>query len=311
MLTKHMEHFLTRTLGEKPQPLKGHVGQWLAMGTTSLFDTAVSLTCEPGKSALLQLSPTRSMYAKVAARRGVTCRSVTLNAERFTLDIDTLLDAITADTSLVVLCNPNFPTGNLLAAEAVSKVLDLFDGLVVVDESYIDYTPDGSVAHLCEEYGNLLVMRSMSHAWAAADARLAVGIARSGLLTCLRHASATGDVSPLLAEHYKQLLRRSPEMRKRVNQTVDERNRVAAALQQLPLGQYVHPSSADFILMRLPHAQTVYHLLLAAGVDARQLSYHTELPQLLCIHIGLPHENARILSTLRGIQPGMLKTKVK
>ena len=84
MLTKHMEHFLTRTLGEKPQPLKGHVGQWLAMGTTSLFDTAVSLTCEPGKGALLQLSPTRSMYAKVAARRGVTCRSVTLNAERFT-----------------------------------------------------------------------------------------------------------------------------------------------------------------------------------------------------------------------------------
>jgi len=177
--------------------------------------------------------------------------------------------------------------------EDVEMALQLFDGMVVVDESYVDYAPEKTMLGLLNRYDNLILLRSFSHAWASAGLRLAAVVARPGVTGSLRRVGWTHPVSSVVARAAQEMVRRRLDVDKWVRQTVCERAKVAAALRELPECEKVFPSDANFLLARFSDSASLCKYLLAQGIAVRDVG------GFLRISIGLPGENSALLGALR------------
>ena len=267
-------------------------------GTSEIADLAMRTFCIPRRDNVVAIDPTADHFALAAAVNDVEYRRVPLAAD-FSLSASSVLNACSEHTKIVFLCSPNNPTGNLLKREEILKVAQGFDGLVVVDEAYIDFCAQKSLLYDLPQARNLIVLQTFSTAFSSAGLRLGMAFATPEVVKMLSCASRRHNVSSLVLEKGLEMVDRRFDVEKWVKQIVDERTKVMNAIRQLAFVEKIFTSDTNFLLIRVKDSARLYDYLLGRGIAVCDCSKERLCSGCLRITIGLPSENNTLLSALR------------
>ncbi|HJA97694.1 MAG TPA: histidinol-phosphate transaminase [Candidatus Alistipes faecavium] len=291
-----------RELKRRIARLKGvREGQiFLGNGSDEAIDLPYRIFCSPGRDNAVSIAPTYGMYRVAADINDIEMREVPLGDD-FALPVDALLAACDEHTKLLWLCSPNNPTGNAFPAAEIERLVRAFDGMVILDEAYIDFASEPGFLPRLDEFPNLIVLQTFSKAWGMAGVRLGMAFASEPVaklmarvkypynINCLAQATAAErlafDITPQVAE-----LR-------------SERSRMIEALATCRAIERVYPSDANFLLVRTPAPDRLYNALIEAGVIVRNRSHVRGCEGCLRITIGRPEENDRMLRTVQDFRP--------
>jgi len=275
-------------------------------GSDEAIDLLVRAFCRAGEDAILIQPPTFGMYSVCAHVQNAAVIEVPL-ADDFTLDVDELLAAVTPAVKLIFVCTPNNPSGQYVPRENIERVLQALDGraLLVVDEAYVEFAYERSVADLIDRYEYLAVLRTLSKAWALAGARIGCVLGNPAVIALLRRIMAPYPVPLPCVAAAMAALSEAGQMQARERLAVlrNEHERVRGALATLACVQAVLPSQANFLAVRFHDAGAIYQHLLAAGIVVRDIRRYPKLGDALRITIGTPAENDAMLAVLQESTP--------
>lgn len=271
-------------------------------GSDEAIDLLVRAFCRAGEDAILIQPPTFGMYAVCARIQGAAVIEVPL-ADDFTLDVDAVLESLTPAVKLVFVCTPNNPSGQCVPRDDIERLLQEIDGrtLLVVDEAYIEFAYQRSVADLIDRYEHLAVLRTLSKAWALAGARIGSLLANPEVIALLRRILPPYPLPlPCVAA---ALAAFSDDGQKQAREHIatvrSEHERARGALAALACVRKVLPSQANFLAVRFHDAGAAYRHLLDAGIVVRDIRRYANLGDALRITIGKPEENDRVLTVLQ------------
>lgn len=291
------------------QQLKKKVGQMKGVGEKQLFlgngsDEAIDLVfrvfCRSGVDNVVALEPTYGMYAVCAATNEVEYRRVPLEAD-YSFRAAAVMKVVDANTKAVFLCSPNNPTGNLLPREEIENLLRKFQGVVVVDEAYIDFAPEASVVSLLGVYPRLLVLSTFSKAWASAGLRLGIAMASEEIISYFNKVKYPYNIDVLTQQKAMEMLERKGEVEVWINQIIAERVRMTEVLSAMPACLKVFPSDANFLLAKFKNATRLYELLVDRGIVVRNRSRIAQCEDCLRITIGTQEENNALIREMKRI----------
>lgn len=273
---------------------------FLGNGSDEAIDLVYRCFCEPGKDNVVAICPTYGMYEVCADINNVKYRNVMLD-ERYQIDADRLLAACDDNTKVIWLCSPNNPTGNNLDREEVVKVVTQFQGLVVVDEAYIDFSNETSIARQLYKYPNLIVLQTMSKAWGSAAIRLGMAFASKEIIDLYNKVKYPYNINELTQKQALQRLSDTHAVEQWVKILLLERDRMMLAFSELRICQQVYPSDANFFLAKVDDAQQTYDYLVDRGIIVRNRTRVKLCQNCLRITIGTKDENNELLGALRSI----------
>ncbi len=275
---------------------------FLGNGSDEAIDIAYRCFTQPGIDNVVAIEPTYGMYRVCADINDVEYRPVLLN-DQYQFTAQQLLDACDEHTKLIWLCSPNNPTGNSLDPEAIETVLRGFQGIVVLDEAYSDFSPKPVFRLRINEFPNLIVLNTFSKAWASAAIRLGMAFAAPDIIRLFNKVKYPYNVNTLTQEKAREMLSRRFEVDRWVKQILQERAGLMVAVSELPLCERVFPTDANFFLARFRGAGQVYEYLVSQGVIVRNRSHVTLCGDCLRITVGTQQENNRFLAALRQYKP--------
>jgi histidinol-phosphate aminotransferase len=238
---------LQRKLKEQIAEIKG-VGVesiFLGNGSDEPIDLLIRAFCEPGIHNIVQIEPTYGMYQVAAGINNVEVKKALLS-DNYQLDAAGVLQSVDDHTRIIFLCTPNNPTGNALDASEMIKVLNGFDGPVVIDEAYIDFAPGLSLLPWLSEFKNLIILQTFSKAWGMAGIRLGMAFADTEIIKILNKIKYPYNLNILTQQKALELLEKAGEMQRWVETLLGEREKLADALNQIPYVERVWPSDANF-----------------------------------------------------------------
>lgn len=271
---------------------------FLGNGSDEAIDLLIRAFCEPNKDSILVTEPTYGMYRICAEVNAVNVQHILLTHD-FDLDLDTFLKSVTNSTKIVFLCSPNNPTGKLLGRERIEAVLKQFNGLVVIDEAYIDFASSKSFLEALSTYSNLVVLRTFSKAWGLAGLRLGLCFASEEIIAVLNKIKHPYNISSTTQELALEALKNRVTKENWVKEVVQERDRLTIELKSLPQVQHVFPSDANFILVRVTDAHRVYNYLMTQGIIVRNRSSVALCFNCLRITVGTHKENKRLIQAIK------------
>ena len=290
-LQRQVKARLSQLKGVEPRSI------FLGNGSDEAIDLVIRAFCEPKADNIVTITPSYGMYEVAAETNDVECRKVALD-ERFDLDVAALWAAVDAHTKVIYLCSPNNPSGNSLNREAIYQLLRGFEGLVVVDEAYIDFSAQPSFLAELSQYPNLIVLQTFSKAWGAAAIRLGMAFAAPAIIEVLNIIKYPYNINLLVQNKALELMENEAEMRQEVKAILAERVRMAKLLSEAPFGFEVFPSDANFLLVRVGDADRLYKALVDRGIIVRNRNRVLKCQGCLRITIGLPAENDLLLHAL-------------
>ena len=273
---------------------------FLGNGSDEAIDLVYRCFCEPGKDNVVAICPTYGMYEVCADINNVEYRNVMLD-ERYQIDADRLLAACDDNTKVIWLCSPNNPTGNNLDREEVVKGVTQFQGLVVVDEAYIDFSNETSIARQLYKYPNLIVLQTMSKAWGSAAIRLGMAFASKEIIDLYNKVKYPYNINELTQKQALQRLSDTHAVEQWVKILLLERDRMMLAFSELRICQQVYPSDANFFLAKVDDAQQTYDYLVDRGIIVRNRTRVKLCQNCLRITIGTKDENNELLGALRSM----------
>jgi len=263
-------------------------------GSDEIIDLLIRAFCEPGKDKLMTFPPTFSMYGVCAAVNDVEEIKVPLT-EDFQIDYLNVEPHLSDENlKLIFVCSPNNPTGNQMDLSIVKKMTTSFDGLVIVDEAYIDFS-GGSLIH--EEIPNLFILQTFSKTFGLAGARLGVGVGSKEVIDVLNKIKPPYNVNSLTQDKAIEMLERPELIKRQIEILKEEKNQLERLLPSIGNVKQVYPSDANFLLVELKDAKATYHELLKEGIVLRDRSSQVE--NTLRITIGTPEENKRLIQALK------------
>ena len=271
---------------------------FLGNGSDEAIDLAYRVFCEPGRDNVVAIEPTYGMYKVCADINDVEYRRVLLD-EHFGFEADRLLAACDEHTKLIWICSPNNPTGNSLSREEMLKVVERFQGIVIVDEAYIDFASQMSMRQELAKHENLIILQTMSKAWGSAAIRLGMAFACQEIVAIYNKVKYPYNVNLLTQQQALEALKDPFEIDKWVKTLLAERTRLMQAFNDLPVCEQVHPTDANFFLARMTDAQRIYNYLVDHGIIVRNRSRIELCHNCLRITIGTRTENNELLSALR------------
>lgn len=269
---------------------------FLGNGSDEVLDLLLRLTCTPFRDTIAFFDPSYGMYDVLARINGLSTKRIPLN-EGFEVDWSSLGEAI-AGTRALIICNPNNPTGNVFSQDAISAVLRSYQGVVIVDEAYIDFSEQSSMSELVNEFPNLVVVQTLSKAYGMAGLRVGMAIANAEWITALNSIKPPYNLSSLVQETAVNLIQ-TTDWKAVITDIIAERNRLFEALSQQKGVLEVFPSEANFILFRIADANTLYRYLADAGVVVRNRSTQTNCANTVRVTIGTEAENTRFLTLMK------------
>ena len=290
-LQRQVKARLSQLKGVEPRSI------FLGNGSDEAIDLVIRAFCEPKADNIVTITPSYGMYEVAAETNDVECRKVALD-EHFDLDVAALWAAVDAHTKVIYLCSPNNPSGNSLNREAIYQLLRGFEGLVVVDEAYIDFSAQPSFLAELSQYPNLIVLQTFSKAWGAAAIRLGMAFAAPAIIEVLTKIKYPYNINLLVQNKALELMENEAEMRQEVKAILAERMRMAKLLSEAPFGFEVFPSDANFLLVRVGDADRLYKALVDRGIIVRNRNRVLKCQGCLRITIGLPAENDLLLHAL-------------
>lgn len=274
---------------------------FLGNGSDEAIDLLYRAFCEPGKDNVIILPPTYGMYEVSANINNVEVRKVNL-LPNFQLDLDGIAEAIDSNTKMIFICSPNNPTGNSIIRTDIETVLANFQGLVVIDEAYINYAKQRSFIKELTEYPNLVVMQTFSKAWGLAALRLGMAFAARPTIDILNKVKPPYNINQATQDLALAALQNVNQVNEWIKVTVEERDHLSTALTELEIVNKVYPSDANFVLAEVTDATGIYNYLVNQGIIIRDRSKVTLCEGCLRISIGTPAENQTLVTALKNYQ---------
>jgi len=271
---------------------------FLGNGSDEPIDLLFRAFCEPRIDNVVAIEPTYGMYKVSANINDVEYRKVLLD-ENFQFSADKLLDATNLYTKIIWLCSPNNPTGNSLDRAEIIKLLTSFEGIVVLDEAYIDFASEGSFSEMLSHYPNLVILQTFSKAWGSAAIRLGMAFASTEIIAVLNKIKYPYNINILTQKQALLALKNDAQVKQWVKTLLTERAVLVEALQKLPIVQHIYPTDANFVLVRVDDANALYHYLVDKSIIVRNRNTVSLCLGCVRITVGTPEENQILLEELK------------
>ena len=271
---------------------------FLGNGSDEAIDLVFRAFCEPRIDNVVAIDPTYGMYQVCAEVNDVEYRKVLLD-EQFCFSADKLLAAADEHTKVIFLCSPNNPTGNDLPRAEIEKLLSSFQGLVVLDEAYNDFSEVPSFLADLEKYPNLIVLQTFSKAWGCAAIRLGMAFASPQIIAVFNKIKYPYNVNLLTQKQAVEMLHRYYEVERWVQTLKEERGYLEAAFAKLPCTVKMYPSNANFFLVRVTDAVRIYNYLVGQGIIVRNRHSVTLCGNCLRVTVGTRIENNKLIEALK------------
>ena len=288
---------------EKLSKIKGVPTQniFLGNGSDEAIDLLYRIFCEPGRDNAIILPPTYGMYEVCAEMNDVKTKKVNL-AKEYQLDIDGIASAIDPFTKLIFICSPNNPTGNSINRADVEIILNNFDGIVVIDEAYINYSQQRSFIAELTEYPNLVVMQTLSKAWGLAGLRLGMAFASQPIIDLMNKVKYPYNINTATQLLALEALDNIDWVNEHISAIIIEREKLKAELLNLSQTETVFQSDANFLLVKMKAARNIYEQLCQKGIIVRDRSKVVLCEDSLRITVGTPEENKQLIEELSNLK---------
>ena len=271
---------------------------FLGNGSDEAIDLVFRAFCEPGIDNVVAIDPTYGMYQVCADVNNVEYRKVLLD-DNFQFSADQLLAAADDHTKMIFLCSPNNPTGNDLLRSEIEKLLKEFEGLVILDEAYNDFSEAPSFLEELDKYPNLIVFQTFSKAWGCAAIRLGMAFASPDIIGYYNQVKYPYNISALVQRYAMEMLDRENEVRRWVDEILSVRSWFVERLSGIPMVKTVYPSDANFVLVKMVDAERIYLRLVTDGIVVRNRSKVALCGDCLRITVGTDREMNVLLETLK------------
>ncbi|SED99941.1 histidinol-phosphate transaminase [Prevotella sp. lc2012] len=271
---------------------------FLGNGSDEPIDLAYRCFCQPGIDNVVAIEPTYGMYKVCADINDTEYRPILLD-EHYQITAEKLLAAVDEHTKIIWLCSPNNPTGNSLRREEIVKVIEGFEGIVIVDEAYSDFSAVTPLRSELSQYPNLIVLNTMSKAWGCAAIRLGMAFASKEIIAIYNKVKYPYNINQLTQKQALEALKDPYEVDNWVKILLQERGRMVDAFALLPICEKVYPTDANFFLAKMTDAQKIYDYLVDRGIIIRNRNRVQLCKDCLRITIGTKTENNELLAALR------------
>jgi len=273
----------------------------LGNGSDEVLDLLFRAFCEPKEDNIISLPPTYGMYTVLSGINAIENREVLLTKD-FQPDVEAILKTIDSNSKILFICSPNNPTGNSISVESITKLIASFKGLVVVDEAYIDFSPNESWVSRLSIYPNLVVTQTLSKAYGMAGIRLGICIASKEIITVLNKIKPPYNVNGLTQLKALERTLASTIVANEVSEILNERKKLIQALSKISFIETFYPTDANFVLVKVDDANRRYTQLLDKGIVIRNRSTQPLCQNTLRITIGTPAENEKLIEVLKDIK---------
>jgi len=273
---------------------------FLGNGSDEAIDLLFRAFCRPGLDNVIIMPPTYGMYEVSAGINDVATKKVTLSPA-FDMEVLNVLDAIDNHTKIIFICSPNNPSGNKINRQAIYQIISKFDGLVVIDEAYIDFSDEPSFSLELSQYPNLLVMQTLSKAWGLATLRLGMAFASKEIIGILNKIKPPYNISGLTQDTVLEAIGNTQQLDRMVKEIIAQKKQLQLALEAIPEVEKVHPSAANFLLAKVPQANQVYQQLIDKKIIVRDRSKVQRCEDCLRITVGSEEENKQLINALKEV----------
>ena len=291
---KHID--LKQTLLELNQLSNGQIV--LGNGTDEILDLIMRVFCDPGSDKIITIPPTYGMYDVIAKTNNVENIKVPLKSN-FTLNLEQLKKSFSEKTKLLFLCSPNNPTGNSFSRKDLIDLIESFNGVVVIDEAYINFSSNSSLVSLINKYNNLIVTQTMSKAFGMAGIRLGMGFSNNKIVNYINKIKPPYNINLLTEKRALKELKNIDTIKTNIKIILEERNKLINSLNELSFIIKVYPSDSNFILIKVDDADLRYKQLIEKGIVLRNRSKELLCDNCLRITIGTPYENELLIKNFK------------
>lgn len=270
----------------------------LGNGSDEVIDLLYRTFCNPTLDNVIICPPTYGMYEVSANINDVLVKKVNLTSD-FQLDISAILNAIDDNTKLIFICSPNNPTANSINKNDVLTLIEKFQGIVVVDEAYIDFSKELSFLKYLHNFSNLVIMQTLSKAWGLAAIRLGILFAHKDIINIMNKVKPPYNVNELTQKAALEALSNVQQKEQWVKQILQERKNLEQQLSDINCVRHIYPSDANFILVKVSDAKAIYNYLVEQKIIVRDRSSVTLCENSLRITIGTKSENEKLINALK------------
>jgi len=301
---------LTKWYNRYPDPYQRQVKEKLAFvkqiatnqifignGSDECIDILFRTFCEPGKDNIIICPPTYPMYEVSANINDIAVQKALLLSD-YQLNVAHIEQLVNANTKIIWICSPNNPTGNSLDRIDIETILNHFDGIVVIDEAYINFSKQKSFVQSLIDYPNLVVLQTLSKAWGLAGLRLGMCFANPDIIVYMNKVKAPYNINIVTQELALQALEEVGQVNDMIQLLVDMRNALAQVIASMPHVIQVFPSDTNFLLVKIPHARKLYEFLMSKGIIVRDRSALELCEDSLRITVGTEQENTLLVDAM-------------
>ena len=288
-----LKQLLGKIKGVKPENM------FIGNGSDEAIDLLFRIFCSPGKDNAIAIAPSYGMYGVAADINDVEMRNVLL-AHDFSLPVNALLDAADSNSKLLFVCSPNNPTGNAFDRDSILEVIENFNGIVVVDEAYIDFSDKPGLLDQLMAHPNLVILQTLSKAWGMAGLRCGLAFASEEIIGYMNMVKYPYNINVSTTENVKRLL--NQPVTDQVAVIKKERELLAHNIADLSFVEKVYPSDANFLLVKVDNADALYDYLIERGIIVRNRNRVVLCGGCVRITVGRPDENRAVMEALHAYQ---------
>lgn len=266
-------------------------------GMDEILDLIVRVFCDPSLDQIITLPPTYGMYNVIASTNNVENIEVPLNSD-FSINVQKVLSKASEKTKIIFLCSPNNPTGNSFKYCDVLKLINEFDGIIVLDEAYIDFSSNNSLTELINEHDNLIITQTLSKAYGMAGLRLGMGLSNKKIIDYINKIKPPYNINSLSEKKVLSELKNIQSVKKNIMIVLNEKLKLQTALVNLCFVEKVFNSDANFLLVKVDDVKLRCTQLLENGIIVRDRSNDFLCENCLRITVGTPDQNRFLIKTL-------------
>ncbi|WP_336129061.1 histidinol-phosphate transaminase [Mesoflavibacter sp. CH_XMU1422-2] len=272
----------------------------LGNGSDEVLDLIFRAFCEPNQDNVITLPPTYGMYDVLANTNAIDVLKVELNTD-FQPKVEAILNTQNSNTKLLFLCSPNNPTANSFEASKIEKLLTNFNGIVVIDEAYIDFSEDESWISKLSDFQNLIVTQTLSKAYGMAGIRLGICFASTEIISILNKIKPPYNVNQLTQQKAIQRLEKQQDVQNEIQNIISERSLLIKALELITWIDTIYPTQANFVLVKVDDATNRYNQLVEKGIVVRNRTNQPLCENCLRFTVGTSKENEKLIAVLNNI----------
>ena len=272
----------------------------LGNGSDEVLDLIYRAFCEPKQDNVIILPPTYGMYEVLANLNAISLIKVNLTDD-FQPKVDAILNSVDANSKLLFICSPNNPSGNSFTTEAIETLVTKFNGIVIIDEAYIDFSTEKSWLSRLNEFPNLIVTQTLSKAFAMAGIRLGICYASEEIISVLNTIKPPYNINELTQKKAIELLSIKDLANKQISDLLKERGNLILELQSVSFISKIYPTDANFVLVKVDDANKRYNQLIEKGIVIRNRTTQPGCENTLRLTVGTSKENNILIETLKSL----------